>query len=444
MTGPKHFVLDLDVQRQMNSFDEMLRKSNVLEDMHNLSNTAARIQTLLAESGVSAEAQRFFQQGSIASSIANQMQELNIYNDIQQFPRPDAGILAAVAAAEAANQRQSLAVIMATNLDSAQEFSRNLAHYRDIARIAEANFHLPSTSESVRLLASLQLEVGTVADYARQYIVDMVPAQELFASLTAPWVREVEAARSATALLELQGLGAALRSSHGFDDVLTSALRADFGDWRDHISFSPIICGDPVARSKFYIDRGFNASLTDFPDEAFREGLALVGLDDGSAVFFEKQLARGGSDSVEEAALWRTNKCHDYLQRLERKLRQFINSVMTEQYGVDWPKRKLSPQMLESWEHKKSRAERGGAIITVLIEAADFTEYETIICRKDHWREVFQYWFQRPESIRESFQRLYPIRLATMHSRFVTKEDELYLLAESTRLINAINKGRAR
>ncbi|KQB60781.1 MULTISPECIES: hypothetical protein [Acidovorax] len=75
----------------------------------------------------------------------------------------------------------------------------------------------------------------------------------------------------------------------------------------------------------------------------------------------------------------------------------------------------------------------------MFIEAADFTDYEAIICRKDHWREVFQGRFKRQESVRESFQRLYPIRLAAMHARFVTKEDELYLAAEGMRLLSAIS-----
>lgn len=166
----------------------------------------------------------------------------------------------------------------------------------------------------------------------------------------------------------------------------------------------------------------------------------LVGLDVEARPVIELPDAMHAADAVEEVAFRRTNKCHNYLQRLERRLRQFINDAMTMQYGADWPGKRLAPQMLESWEHKKSRAENSGVIVTLFIDVADFTDYEAIICRQDHWRDVFESRFKRKESVRESFQRLYPIRLATMHARFVSNEDELYVLAESMRLLSAIDR----
>ena len=44
----------------------------------------------------------------------------------------------------------------------------------------------------------------------------------------------------------------------------------------------------------------------------------------------------------------------------------------------------------------------------------------------------------RPESVRESFQRLYPVRIDTMHSRPVTHDDVLLLYVEARRLMNMI------
>jgi hypothetical protein len=109
---------------------------------------------------------------------------------------------------------------------------------------------------------------------------------------------------------------------------------------------------------------------------------------------------------------------------------------MTAQYGSNWPKKQLPPQLYENWEFKKQRAESNGEILT-FIEVADFSDYETIICKKDHWREVFEARFKKKESVRESLQRLQPIRVAAMHARIVTKVDVLYLHAEVTRLLNA-------
>ena len=75
-----------------------------------------------------------------------------------------------------------------------------------------------------------------------------------------------------------------------------------------------------------------------------------------------------------------------------------------------------------------------------VIEYADFTDYAPVICRSDNWRDVFAPFFNRPESVRESFQRLHPIRLDTMHARLITQDDQLLLRVEVKRLVKAIRK----
>ena len=77
-----------------------------------------------------------------------------------------------------------------------------------------------------------------------------------------------------------------------------------------------------------------------------------------------------------------------------------------------------------------------------LIAYADFTDYERIIVRNDNWNAVFKQTFRRKEFVRESFQRLYPIRLSTMHARVITQEDLLYLLVETKRLLTAMGVRR--
>jgi hypothetical protein len=72
------------------------------------------------------------------------------------------------------------------------------------------------------------------------------------------------------------------------------------------------------------------------------------------------------------------------------------------------------------------------------IAYADFTDYEPIISRKDNWNDVFKLVFNQPESLRESLQRLYPVRLATMHARLITQDDQLLLYIETKRILKAI------
>ena len=152
---------------------------------------------------------------------------------------------------------------------------------------------------------------------------------------------------------------------------------------------------------------------------------------------YTSPVARARSDDEEEGFV-RTNLAHDWLQRLESHIRRFIDELMTRQFGPDWPKDRLPNGLYDQWQEKKRKAVEAGAREQPLIAYADFTDYEGVICKRDNWREVFVLFFRRPESVRESFQRLYPVRLDTMHARIITQDDELLLRAECTRLVKVI------
>ena len=308
--------------------------------------------------------------------------------------------------------------------------------FRDLLKSHEAMFRLPQAFEATHLLESYQ--AGAVAEFAKRDANDILNRQRSLEAMTNPWIHREDATRSVAALLELQDIGNALRTMKGFDPKFTAALRLDLGDWRDKITFPDSVFSDPVARTDFYVNRGFNSALTDFPDAAFHQSLEIAGLDDASLdLELYESLTPRSVDPEEEAGQQRTNRCHDHLQRFERRLRKFIDEKMTSYYGSNWPKERLPPELYENWKSKKEKAERKGKVFTI-IEMADFTDYETIICKKDHWREVFEARFQKKESVRESLQRLQPIRITTMHSRIVTKEDGIYLVAEIMRLYSAI------
>ena len=113
---------------------------------------------------------------------------------------------------------------------------------------------------------------------------------------------------------------------------------------------------------------------------------------------------------------------------------------MTQAFGADWPKHRLPNGLYERWRDKKDKAEQAGGEVWPVIAYADFTDYELVICRSDNWRDIFKSFFQRPENVRETFQRLYPIRLSTMHARYITQDDQLLLLVETKRLGKIIRR----
>lgn len=98
---------------------------------------------------------------------------------------------------------------------------------------------------------------------------------------------------------------------------------------------------------------------------------------------------------------------------------------------------KRIPETRAEWVEKRRKAEGAGEPVRPLIAYADFTDYERILLRADNWKAVFEAVFHRKEAVRESLQRLYPIRLCTMHARLITQDDELLLYVEAKRLLKA-------
>ena len=195
-----------------------------------------------------------------------------------------------------------------------------------------------------------------------------------------------------------------------------------------------------AARADFYADLGFNADLTDLPTPAFREGdeIADIRSEPPSLVESYGPPAPSSSATNEEAAFARTNEAHDWLQCLESHLRRFIDAQMTRAFGAEWPRHRLPNDMYDRWKTKKDAAARMGRPECATVSYADFTDYIPVITRKDNWRQLFKGHFNRREDVRESFQRLHPIRLDTMHARPISQDDELLLYVEVKRIMRAI------
>lgn len=136
------------------------------------------------------------------------------------------------------------------------ELEKQLQVNRDLLKSHEAMFRLPQAFEATSLLASVH--IGAVAELAQRRAIGTLDRQDYIASITTPWINSIEASRSVTAALEIQGLGNVLKTIKGFDLELTAALRKDLGDWRDKITFPESVFTDPIVRTDFYVARGFN------------------------------------------------------------------------------------------------------------------------------------------------------------------------------------------
>jgi hypothetical protein len=303
-----------------------------------------------------------------------------------------------------------------------------------------ARFHLPAVTETARLLQ--QVRMDPLKDMLAGFAQKESSLRRAMESMRTPWLDMQEQLRSVRGFAGLQSIGVALRSMSPFNEALAACVRDGVGDWRDTITWPRDIATNPTARSEFYAGLGFNHALTDFPAPAFEQGLDIAGLrrEPPPLIRLYGAPIASSEDDIEEENLARTNTAHNWLLRLETQLRGFIDKAMTREFGANWPKKRLPNGLYDRWEEKKQKAVQAGPREWPLIAYADFTDYEQVICKGDNWRQVFQAFFIRIEGVRESLQRLYPIRLDTMHARPITQDDELLLFVETRRLVKAIRR----
>ena len=324
--------------------------------------------------------------------------------------------------------------------------SPSIAFLRQAQNLEEQfreSFKLPEEIVTRQLLAEFQKNplAGVISRYSEN--TDSVGS--FIQSMTTPWLDAVNRITSVKGLAQLKGISTILDRMPSYSDQVSNALRVDLGDWRDRMTFSGRSLENLTDRVEFYESLGFDPSLTSFPPEAFQEALTKSGLrlEPPPPRIKEYVLRLPPSKPEVDTAFKRTNQAHLVLLSLETHLRCFIDEEMSREFGPDWPRKNKMPKGLyEKWADKKQNAEEHNRSSS-LISYADFTDYELVICKKENWNKVFSKFFSRLESIRESLQRLYPIRLDTMHARPITQDDELILFVEARRVFNTIRLSKS-
>lgn len=325
-------------------------------------------------------------------------------------------------------------------LNTPADTLRNFGFDQSVLAGFEARFRLPDAMEAARLAGVFDT---SLAAKALESFTGGLSVRAAMESMKSPWLDAANPLASASAFAAIQQMGTAIGNMPAFDTDLASALRLELGDWRGRIDWPTSIFADLEARSHFYASLGVNIALTDMPASAFRESLGIAELWEAPPPLLPDYDAANADEETdeEEEGFARTNEAHNRLQRLETQLRRFIDQIMVEALGPEWPKHRMPPNIVETWREKKQRAQRHTDADLPLIAYADFTDYEIVICKRDNWR-LFERYFDRPESVRESLQRLYPLRVDTMHSRMITQDDELFLQVECKRLMRAMSRKR--
>ena len=314
-------------------------------------------------------------------------------------------------------------------LDPTSDLRQSITATMQVREGYDRLFRLPELDEIERLAR----EAMATTSLARSVFGTQDALKAAMGNVVSPWLRIESATVSARAFADMVAIGRGIDAGGPFEIKFTEALRPSLGDWRDLVTppVEPLI--DPLLRSGFYYERGFDPTLTDFTPPAFDESLRIAGL--------RQDEAAEADDGEDDDGFARARLAFDQLQRLEIALRRFIDRVMRDAFGEDWTRRQLPAGMLDAWVDRRDKAVKGGQPEQPLIDYADFADYRPIIERKDNWATVFKPVFGRADDIRESFQRLFPVRIATMHARIITQDDEMLLLVETKRVLKAIRSG---
>lgn len=314
-------------------------------------------------------------------------------------------------------------------------FTQEVSAIERLLAAFRTQFTLPQSNELTNIVS--QFQNSALALRSDHLGIDSSTLKRAMEAMQTPWLDTQDKLKSVAGFAELQSLGLAVRQLSSFGEGLTEQLRVSLGDWRGKVAWPTDIFDDANARTAFYVDKGFDARLTAFPTEAFSEGIAVAGLSDRPPPLLDQYVGETTKD--QQPSLERTKAAYDRLLRFETQIRKFINEQMTRHFGPDWIKHQVPEPIRNGWQQKKAIARKRGEQDWPLIAYADFTDYVPLITRQDNWKVAFEPIFQRAESVIESFQRLYPIRLCTMHARLITADDELYMFVELKRLLTAID-----
>lgn len=318
------------------------------------------------------------------------------------------------------------------------EIASNYAHITAAVDQIQQQFRLPEFPEIPRL-AQHVLDLTEGLNALR---VPEIPAfaslENAMAQIHTPWLDIERTIESAFGFAKLQDVGMAVAHLNTFDDDIAAQLRGRLGDWRDSIVW-PSDIDDIEVRTALYVERGLDTSLTDFPSPAFEESISVARLNTPAPRVIELDAFDiAGQTEAERSGLERTNAAQARLLQFEYHLRRFIDRQMKAAFGENWIRSQVDSDTRDRWREKQQAAADRGERGHALIDYADFTDYERVMLRKDNWKQAFQPVFRRRESVQESLQRLYPVRICSYHARLITQDDELLLYVETKRILRAM------
>ncbi len=230
---------------------------------------------------------------------------------------------------------------------------------------------------------------------------------------------------------ELGNITNVIRLTNSFEADAASILRTELGDWRGEEDSIDEPKSDSNCPS-IYLERGFSPEISRSSSKVVGGILDIVGIK-FDLISIENSRLTETSNLILPSQLNEREIAIKKLDDFEFKIRNFIESRMTSEFGTNWVSSNLPPQMRDSWTEKLDKHRNGNNSNFRLIDFADFTDYSKIIANRKNF-PAFVAFFHHIENIRESFNRLEPCRLALCHGRDMSTEEYSFFCLEIARI----------
>lgn len=271
----------------------------------------------------------------------------------------------------------------------------------------------PRTSEIEAVLAE-----GRYLEALKPHPLSAAEVRARVEAMSVPWVRKDLPDASVAAMARLTELDRLVARCDPAAPFVVDVLRGRLGDYREAPEPEPETLDDPVARTGYQLQRGFDPLLTVLPTAVLVTMFAPLGIAAGEVASDPDQLE---------------NAVRMMLKRLEHALRRFLVSKLAELYGEAWFDA-LPSDIRGAWRRGRQRAIDAGRRPDELIAYADIDHYRRIIEHPERWERLFEPVFRDQSAIRETLRRIAVIRNDGAHFRVVTAEDLIVLRAEGVHL----------
>jgi hypothetical protein len=185
-------------------------------------------------------------------------------------------------------------------------------------------------------------------------------------------------------------------------------------------------------RDTVRIEAGLNAEILAFPITAYPAVLFSAGF-----VLRVEAVAPVRTENGDQTGRFDSQHA-SLLGEVENRLRTLIQTELQRLEGDDWPRRRVHADIRKRWHERKTKDHDQKGDSYPLLFYADFMDLADIICERRNWDEVFHRLFSSKQDFQVSMQRLAPVRNTIGHNRPLVRSDQITLLSEGYRILNAL------